>query len=129
MIANVLGVVYGKWLKEVYSDFMIEETAYWTDNEICLYWITTTKPLKPYQANRVGKIHDHSTTDQWHKVSTEENTSDLISRGCSFDQLLQSDLFWHGPKWLPFKDQWPIWNDTRVDQASLAISVDYLYSH
>lgn len=81
----------------------------WTDNTIALHWIN--KPLyrlKLYVANRVKKIKELTDTSRWQHIRTHENPADLISRGMSADDILTSQLWWHGPEWLvKSQEEWP----------------------
>ncbi|KAJ8940576.1 hypothetical protein NQ314_010654 [Rhamnusium bicolor] len=46
--------------------------------------------------------------DTWRHVSGNENSADLASRGVPAQQLLDSDIWWHGPSWLSApKETWP----------------------
>lgn len=89
---------------------------YWTDSSISLGWITGNKRLEPFVANRVSEIRrttDPSqcrTTDpsQWRLSPGSNNPADLITRGCSAEELLGNQLWWKGPDWLRLTpNAWP----------------------
>ncbi|KAG8228710.1 hypothetical protein J437_LFUL009392 [Ladona fulva] len=45
----------------------------------------------------------------WGYVSTNENPADILSRGASPEQIIQSPLWYIGPTWLQKEDaDWPI---------------------
>ncbi|UYV64515.1 hypothetical protein LAZ67_3001068 [Cordylochernes scorpioides] len=53
---------------------------------------------------------------RWMHVKGEDNPADLASRGISLDQLLDLELWWHGPPWLkttsqPYNDAIQVIND------------------
>lgn len=76
-------------------------TYYWTDSTIVLAWIkSTTRQWKTFVANRVNQILELTTIDQWSHVRSEENPADIISRGTPCPELINSNLWWHGPDWL-----------------------------
>lgn len=67
-------------------------------------------------ANRVSKIVQSTSPTQWHHVQSEDNPADLTSRGMVSQELISSDLWWHGPKWLRTpKNQWRISNQSLLD--------------
>ena len=51
----------------------------------------------------MGKIQEKKYI-QWRHVGTKENPADLGSRGGHITNC--SDLWWHGPTWLPFPESW-----------------------
>lgn len=99
----------------------------WTDSMIVLHWLQ--KPiqrLKPYVANRVSKIHRHTETGQWNYVPTKENPADILSRGATPDELIKSEIWFNGPKWLKthssiWYHEMPILNEQNIDQIEAEI--------
>ena len=53
-----------------------------------------------FVANRVSEIHDKSSPSEWQHIRSKDNLADLISRGCTPDQLMQANIWWEGPPWL-----------------------------
>jgi len=53
-----------------------------------------------FVANRVTKITQVTSADQWAHVRSEHNSADLASRGVSLRELVHSQLWWKGPDWL-----------------------------
>jgi hypothetical protein len=83
---------------------------YWTDSKIVLGFINNeAKRFHVYVANRVQKIRDMTSVDQWHHVSTCSNPADLASRGTSADELLKS-MWLNGPEFL-WEKQLPLTDD------------------
>ncbi len=64
--------------------------------------------LKVYVANKVTQITKLIPAGHWRYVSIKVNPADLASRGIYTQELLDSSLWWQGPKWLlrPPED-WP----------------------
>jgi len=55
----------------------------------------------------VDEIHNYSSADQWNHVKSQDNPADIISRGCSPDELKNNILWWEGPAWLKKeKSEW-----------------------
>lgn len=79
----------------------IDDVKYWTDSAIVLWWIN--KPpnaWKLFVKNRVAIIQEHSSPNQWAHVRTELNPADCCSRGILPIELVNHNLWWHGPPWL-----------------------------
>lgn len=51
-------------------------------------------------ANRVQDIQERISPENWHYCPGEENPADLVTRGTSVQQLINSQHWWHGPSWL-----------------------------
>ncbi|CAH2020014.1 unnamed protein product, partial [Acanthoscelides obtectus] len=80
----------------------------WTDSTIVLGWLKSNpSTLKPFVANRVSEIQRLTESIEWHHVSTLDNPADIVSRGLSPSSLMHSKLWFHGPDWLLYLDQWP----------------------
>ena len=73
---------------------------FWTDSRVVLGYICNESArFHMYVANRVEKIRQSSTPEQWHYVPTDENPADHASRGLTVEQLTESDWF-RGPAFL-----------------------------
>ena len=74
---------------------------FFSDSEITLYRLK--KPSETYKvwvANRLKTIQESTKVEDWKKVKTKENPADISSRGADLSELMNSELFFHGPKWL-----------------------------
>jgi len=72
----------------------------WSDSQIVLHWIFSSKQLKPFVANRVKEIHSLFPTSVWGYYQMTDNIADLLTRGITPAQLKSSSLWSHGPEWL-----------------------------
>ena len=99
MAANLVDNV-----KEALQGFPVESVYCWLDSSIALHWIKGGGVYKQFVRHRVGKIQEKKYI-QWRHVGTKENPADLGSRGRHITNC--SDLWWHGPTWLPFPENWP----------------------
>ena len=73
---------------------------YWTDSKIVLGFLANdVKRFHVFVANRIQKIKDVTSTQQWLHVSSNDNPADIASRGCTGKQLLLSTWF-TGPQFL-----------------------------
>ena len=74
---------------------------YFSDSEITLYRLKkSAETYKVWVANRLRAIHNQTEVNDWHKVNTKENPSDISSRGAYLTEFVDSELFFHGPQWL-----------------------------
>ncbi|XP_072030453.1 uncharacterized protein [Amphiura filiformis] len=82
-------------------DIPINKTVFWTDSMTVLRYINNEAArFKTFVANRLGVIHDGSHASQW------------SSRGLSIDQLLTTDRWLKGPKFLwSGEEEWPACQD------------------
>ncbi|NEV48947.1 hypothetical protein EUZ93_00110, partial [Wolbachia pipientis] len=87
----------------------VAQRFYWTDSKIVLAWIdSSSRKWHIFVANRVSEIHNDSTPSEWGHVGTRDNPADLISRGATPEQLVNSNIWWNGPQWLKQeRDAWP----------------------
>ncbi|GFU18971.1 uncharacterized protein TNCV_2347551 [Trichonephila clavipes] len=70
----------------------------WTDSTIALAWIKTEPhKLKTFVSNRVAEIQTLSKDCHWKNVSSKNNPTDLISRGCNVDELFKNEMWFSGP--------------------------------
>lgn len=88
------------------------QTYVWTDSQIVLYWMHSLKKLPPFVAHHIKEIHQLIPMGSWWYCLTSENPADLLTRGFTFDQLASSQLWRHGPKWLPDQEKWPKWEQS-----------------
>ena len=87
----------------------IQDIYAWTDSTIVLNWLSGN-PIcfKTFVGNRVSSITDLIPPDRWKHVSGTDNPADCASRGLFPSELLEYELWWKGPTWLPFPTlEWP----------------------
>ncbi|XP_055714211.1 uncharacterized protein LOC129808457 [Phlebotomus papatasi] len=98
-----------KLMEDVRESLQISDCFYWTDATVVLHQIHSPKEKREiFVKRRVADILKTSSKEQWRHVRTGENPADLISRGATPHQLMESGLWWNGPEWLS-KDAsfWP----------------------
>ena len=107
----VMGARLGAAIREMFSkDFPSISSYYWTDSTICLHWLFSAKQLPVLIRNRTTEILRPTDWSGWSHVSSANNPADILSRGCSADELLQSALWERGPPWLTDHSRWPRWS-------------------
>ncbi|KAG1660356.1 PiggyBac transposable element-derived protein 3 [Nymphon striatum] len=73
----------------------------WSDSTIVLQWIKGhPSKWKTFIANRIYEIHELTSPDSWSHCSGESNPADLMTRGVSAQNLVDSELWLNGPIWL-----------------------------
>jgi hypothetical protein len=87
----------------------LQKQYYWTDSSIVLAWISANaNSWQTFVANRISEIQDTTTRADWNHVRSKDNPADIVSRGMSPKELMNSDLWWHGPAWLRTpSENWP----------------------
>ncbi|GFW16293.1 integrase catalytic domain-containing protein [Trichonephila clavipes] len=96
-------VLAAKLMKKVKEALKLQITVvhFWSDSTIVISWIhRESRELKTFVANRVSKIHQLSSRDQWHHIASEQNPADVLSRGLLPEELRDDSLWWHGPELL-----------------------------
>jgi hypothetical protein len=81
----------------------------WTDSQIVLAWLNKhPSHWKTFVANKISLIQTELPSATWTHVPIKENPADLATRGARPSELVNNDLWWHGPPWLRLSsDLWP----------------------
>lgn len=105
--AHLLAKLYEKVLESLNVSF--KSVNFWCDSTITLCWIKgSPSRWKTFIANRVSEIQSITNTNDWRHVSSEENPADLISRGTTISDIINSSFWWQGPDWLSLDhNEWP----------------------
>ncbi|XP_076299591.1 uncharacterized protein LOC143218344 [Lasioglossum baleicum] len=87
-----------------------ERIFLWSVSTVTLHWIKTSPhKLKTFVAHRVTDIQDVTGNYEWRHIASADNPADLLSRGLSTKELIDSAFWFHGPSWLNYKeDKWPV---------------------
>ena len=74
-----------------------------------LHWVgTPSHLLKTFASNRVSEIQKLTTPDDWRHIRSEQNTTDLISRGPAPTDIIRNQFWQHDPEWLKgSEERWP----------------------
>lgn len=79
----------------------VRDVAMFSDSQTVLWWLHTRKELKVFVANRVKEIRAATDVAQWRYIPTAMNPADLPTRGMSWPQLRDCNLWWYGPEVVP----------------------------
>lgn len=129
-------------IKLVFGD-RIQSEHYWSDSTVALAWIKgPVERWKQYVRNRVMKIKELTSPEQWRHIVSEANPADMISRGISVRKFTTSkrDFWMHGPKYLKEGQAWSTAEpDLHTDEeariiktiniAQIAPEEDYLHQY
>ena len=70
------------------------ETTYWSDSQVCLTWLKSTKTLKTFVRNRVNMINNCKCSFFFYP--TDHNPADIATR-ISQPKEFRQQLWWHCP--------------------------------
>ena len=74
---------------------------FWTDSNIVLGYISNeSRRFHVFVSNRIQQIRDRTNPEQWKFIDTKQNPADIASRGVFAEELMSSDLWFKGPKFL-----------------------------
>ncbi|XP_068707690.1 uncharacterized protein [Montipora foliosa] len=91
-------------VKQALQGFSVTSVHCWLDSTVALHWIKGGGEYKQFVSNRVRKIQDKEYI-HWRHVGSKENPADLGSRGGKAGEC--ADLWFQGPSWLPYPENWP----------------------
>ena len=97
-----------------YTSLQTTSVTLWSDSQIVLHWLHSSKRLKQFISNRVQELNDTFPDIPWCYCPTDHNPADLLTRGLTTGQLASSQLWQHGPQWLTNKTQQPVWNHSEI---------------
>ena len=78
----------------------ISEAKFYTDSTTALAWLRTTNKTSVYVSNRVCKVRDRTSLEQWRYVPGTDNPADIASRGCRPRRLTNDRMWFQGPTFL-----------------------------
>jgi hypothetical protein len=82
--------------------------AFWTDSQTSLCWIRgDASKYKTFVSNRIQKVQELTDKSLWRFCPGTDNPADIVSRGCFPHELVENQLWLHGPKWITDESEWP----------------------
>ncbi|XP_053376476.1 uncharacterized protein LOC128547529 [Mercenaria mercenaria] len=110
-MAALIGARLGSHLQK---SLMVTDITYWSDSQIVLHWLKSSKPTKRFITNRVTEMSNLTSGSSWRYCPTDSNPADLLTRGITADKFLSSSLWSTGPSWLCNTSAWPTWGSTQA---------------
>ncbi|XP_055528062.1 uncharacterized protein LOC129720599 [Wyeomyia smithii] len=104
-------------------DIGICSSYFWSDSSVTLEWLRSPpNRWQTFVGNHVSEVQHFTHGYRWNHIAGTENPADLVSRGMSVEEFLNSALWSQGPSWLtlPCKS-WPISNPDNVSEDILEI--------
>ncbi|XP_071081761.1 uncharacterized protein [Haliotis cracherodii] len=85
-----------------------QRATLWSDSQNVLWWIKRqSRCFKPFVANRIGYIQEHTNISQWKYVPSKLNAADILSRGVDAEALL-TEKWLNGPEFMTHDEtEWP----------------------
>ena len=100
--------VYGAQLAQFVKDEMdikIHKQVFWSDSTTVLYWLRTPEIRRRiFIANRLAKILDVSSAQDWFYISSTRNPADDGTRGYNIHQMHVNSRWLLGPSFLSKKN-------------------------
>ena len=82
LLAALLGAQLSEYLTKTLQLTKTKcEVTYWSDSQIVLSWISSTKQLPQFVSTRVHKIKEITSPNTWRFCPTSMNPADLLTRG------------------------------------------------
>ena len=78
-----------------------------------LHWINKNNSSETFISHHVTEIVKLFPVSMWSYTPSPDNPADLLTRGV-LTQQLSSELWLHGPHWLPNESNWPTWVPTNI---------------
>jgi hypothetical protein len=104
LVAGHMAVNLAVNVRKTLQGFKVADKLYcWLDSTVALHWLNHDGEYRQFVENRVKKIRSHEDI-VWRHVPTDDNPTDLGSRGRNVDG---NKLWWNGPDWLSNECQWP----------------------
>lgn len=117
---ELLGAVLAAELIKLVREalFLDENMPYfcWTDSMIVLGWLKGDAfRWKQFVANRVQRVQNLTSPSSWRHCATDQNPADLVTRGISAKELVESELWLKGPSCVFVQDHSQV-NDLEVEE-------------
>ena len=107
LMSTLIGVRSHNFIQKQMKLHKNTERILWTDSKCVLHWIKN-KDGNSFK-NRIEEMLADSNIS-FRYINTKDNPADLPTRGISFDDLKDNQLWWHGARWLSQdKICWPTW--------------------
>ena len=103
-------VIAARLVRHLLWEVAVFKVELWSDSQITLHWLQTTKRLQRFVKNRVDTINKLTHNRKWKYYPTKENPADLLTRGIRANQFTNNVLWSKGPKWITDAKKWPKWD-------------------
>lgn len=89
-------------VRQIFKDRVsVSSVDLWSDSQIALCWIRShPSRWNIFVSNRVSQIQNLSANCIWRYIPSSQNPADLPTRGIPPQNLIDCNLWWHGPQFL-----------------------------
>ncbi|XP_050547407.1 uncharacterized protein LOC126909072 [Daktulosphaira vitifoliae] len=114
-------VLLARWMARIHSilsqELNIMGMWAWSDSTIVLSWLSMCQEkFKIFVSNRIFKIHSLIPDAHWSYIPSADNPADCASRGMTPLELMNHELYWHGPDLL---SGLPLESDSKIPLLSI----------
>ncbi|GFQ65834.1 integrase catalytic domain-containing protein [Trichonephila clavata] len=121
LMGAVIAARLVKHLRRIFKDF--NRIILCSDSTIVLYWIKgSASKFKPFVSNRIAEIQENTDPVSWRHCSGKQNPADLLTRGITSRELINSEKCWHDPEWL--KDSENLWPNLEGFESIVSETVE-----
>lgn len=109
-------VLLYRLLKQVIEDMKVHKVKCfaWCDSQIVLSWLKRpANQWTTFVANRIGELQENEINCKWNYIPSKENPADHATRGITPSNLLNCEMWWHGPRWLTATEE--RWQETKLE--------------
>ncbi|PIC22645.1 hypothetical protein B9Z55_016624 [Caenorhabditis nigoni] len=103
-------------------DLNITKVFVWSDSLCSVDQLSTNKANSTFSRNRLRKIKEALPEGTFSHVPGKINPADLVSRGCSLEELRSSEIWWKGPSYLQQQEKLPI-RESSLQQAMCHVAI------
>lgn len=91
-------------------DQPLEGVEFFCDSQTALNWLRRpARDVSNHVARKLGQLREAVPPEKWSFVPTDLNPADVLSRGCSMQELQHHQLWWEGPAFLRLpRSEWPV---------------------
>ena len=100
MAARTLAQLMDTVRNALAGEVEIDHVRYFSDSKTVLCWIADRNGWKVFVKHRVNEILTWSKKEDWGYCPSAENPADVGSRGVGAHGLMETELWWNGPRWL-----------------------------
>ena len=131
LMAAIIG---SRLAKHVQKELQIDHVTLWSDSQIVLHWLPSTRTLPRFVKYHVTEIRTLLPEHKWRYCPTLDNPADLLTRGLSAAQFINNELWFKGPSWMMDIGSWPTWEpqsttvcltEACCDPITQSLSADY----
>ena len=74
-------VIAARLVRHIQQELNLSKIELWSDSQIVLHWLQTSRSLQRFVRNRVAEIRELTENRKWRYCPTKENAADVLTRG------------------------------------------------